>query len=250
MRLLSFDIVIPFHAWEQRKPGHSGRKSKGIRPQSSDGQPSSSHIPPRQLPRSRGEAASSKWLIATSFRARRKDQGVNRSRGSCCLRLGTFVTAQMDVHQRHAKRCICIGVCKSIRPKHTSRRFTERSGDTESPQIFPRRFNKIHSVSIIATWLTCHSQWGVKLLKREILHLRLDACYLLCYQYQREFHNNCAATLLRRAICRYYIRCSRLRLRLLGRQGDAVRESRQQVARRFARCCESCKSCKDMHGRR
>ena len=60
MRLLSFDIVIPFHAWEQRKPGHSGRKSEGIRPQSSDGQPSSSHIPPRQLPRSRGEAASSK----------------------------------------------------------------------------------------------------------------------------------------------------------------------------------------------
>src|SRR5271157_6227790 len=61
MRFLSSDIVIPFRVWGPRNSSHNGRKSKGITPECFDVRPlPCPHNPPRPLPPSRGEAASSK----------------------------------------------------------------------------------------------------------------------------------------------------------------------------------------------
>src|SRR5271157_5117668 len=60
MRFLSSDIVIPFRVWGPRNSSHNGRKSKGITPECFDVRPlPCPHNPPRPLPPSRGEAASS-----------------------------------------------------------------------------------------------------------------------------------------------------------------------------------------------
>src|SRR5271166_2223575 len=63
MRFLSSDIVIPFRVWGPRNSSHNGRKSKGITPECFDVRPlPCPHNPPRPLPPSRGEAASSNSL--------------------------------------------------------------------------------------------------------------------------------------------------------------------------------------------
>src|SRR5271165_6170947 len=64
MRFLSSDIVKPFRVWGPRNSSHNGRKSKGITPECFDVRPlPCPHNPPRPLPPSRGDAASSKGKV-------------------------------------------------------------------------------------------------------------------------------------------------------------------------------------------
>src|SRR5271157_4033892 len=100
MRFLSSDIVIPFRVWGPRNSSHNGRKSKGITPECFDVRPlPCPHNPPRPLPPSRGEAASSKERIGVRRNGTSLAVRLSYQRPDTKLEVGCFAISSLELGQ-------------------------------------------------------------------------------------------------------------------------------------------------------